>query len=70
MVAEVGIREILSPAVQDEPGMQIRLGGQQADPVLLAARQLLQPRDNLPHIRASGQCCATVMGRSPKMIPG
>ena len=53
-----------------KPGMQLRLGGQQADPVLLAALQLLQSRDDLPYVRACGQRRAAIMGRPRKMIPG
>jgi len=50
----------------NEPGMQIRLSGKEADPVLLATLQLLQARDNFPHIRACGQRCAAVMGGPPE----
>ena len=46
--------------------MQIRLSAEKADPLLLRALQLLQARDNLPHIRTSGKCRAAVMGRPPE----
>jgi len=64
-----GLVCVLRSVVQsdaNEPRMQIRLSGQEADPLLLAAFQLLQPRDNLPHIRASGKSRAAVMGRTPE----
>jgi hypothetical protein len=50
----------------DEPWVQVRLGGQEANPVFLAAFELLQARDDLPHIGAGGKCRAAVMGRSPE----
>jgi hypothetical protein len=42
--------------------MQIRFGSQDADPLLFTSLQLLQASDDLPHIRAGGQCRAAVMG--------
>jgi hypothetical protein len=53
----------------DEPGMQIRLGGQEIDPLLFAALQFLKARDDLPHIRAGGKSCPAVMGRAPEDDP-
>jgi len=53
----------------DEPGMQIRLGGQETNPPLLAALQLLKARDDLPHIWAGGKSRTAVMGRAPEDDP-
>jgi hypothetical protein len=53
----------------DEPGMQIRLGGQDTDPSLLAALQFLKARDDLPHIRACGKSRPAVMSRAPEDDP-
>jgi len=53
----------------DEAGMQIRLGGQETDPLLLAALQFLKARDDLPHIRAGGESRPAVMGRAPEDDP-
>ena len=36
--------------------MQIRLGAQQADPLLLAAVDFLKARHDLPDVGASGEC--------------
>ncbi len=45
----------------DEPGMQIRLGAQQADPLLLGAVEFLEACDDLPDVGASGECGAPVV---------
>ena len=54
----------------DEPGVQIRLSGQQADSLFLATVQLLQAPDDFPHVRARGKRGAPVVRRAPEDDPG
>src|SRR6185312_2827101 len=50
----------------DEPGMQIRLGVQQADPLFLGAIEFLEAGDDLPDVRAGGECGAAVVRWAPE----
>ena len=50
----------------DEPGMQIRLGAQQADPLLLGAVEFLEAGDDLPDVGAGCERCAAVVGSAPE----
>ena len=49
--------------------MQIRLLGQQADALLIGAGELLEARNDLPHIRALGQRWAAITSRTAKHDP-
>jgi hypothetical protein len=51
----------------DQPRMQIRLGAQQADPLLLAAVEFLKAADDLPDVRASGECGTPII-RTPDIV--
>jgi hypothetical protein len=53
----------------DEPWTKFRLGTQCADPLFFGAVQFLQPRDDLPHVRAGGERGTSIMGRSSEHYP-
>ncbi len=50
--------------------MQIRLGGQEADPLFLAAVQFLEARDDFPDVRAGRERGAPVVRGAPEDDPG
>jgi hypothetical protein len=70
--ADLGdVDRVVTVGVAQEHGCGRRehLGGQQADPLLLATVQLLKACNNLPDVRASGKCGTPVVRWAPEDDP-
>jgi hypothetical protein len=53
----------------NEPGVEIRFRGQEADSLFLAALKLLKARDDLPDVWASGKRSPPVVRRTSESDP-